>query len=93
MEKYKLPMESEAWQVMDQIEMLLNALREEWDRQITNRNLYTEEDMEEKELTIQQWQSQVTELEEALGKTERRRSKVCNRGGILTTRGFCSYNL
>ncbi|SAM08002.1 hypothetical protein [Absidia glauca] len=71
MEKYKLPMESEAWQVMDQIDMLLNALREEWDRQITNRNVYTEEDMEEKELTIQQWQSQVTELEEALDKLQK----------------------
>ncbi|KAI8343887.1 Afadin and alpha-actinin-binding-domain-containing protein [Chlamydoabsidia padenii] len=71
LEKYKLPADFHAQQIMGQVNMLLDTLREEWDRQITNRNFYTEEDMEEKELTIQQWQAQVTDLEEALDKLQK----------------------
>lgn len=91
MEKYKLPMEFDAWQVMGQIDMLLEALREEWDRQITNRNVYTEEDMEEKELSIQQWQSQVTELEEALGKTKGEKRSML--GGVQRRNSYYSWIL
>ncbi|KAI8077799.1 Afadin and alpha-actinin-binding-domain-containing protein [Halteromyces radiatus] len=69
-EKLKLPMDFGASMAMEQVNILLDKLQEEWNRQIVDRNVYTQEEMDEKDLTTQQWQSEVTELEETLGRLQ-----------------------
>ncbi|CAO3594080.1 unnamed protein product [Absidia cylindrospora] len=70
MEKYKLPMDFGGSQAMEQVNMMLDTLQEEWTRQITDRKVHTEEEMNEKDLALQQWQSQVTELEETIDRMQ-----------------------
>ncbi|CAO3644392.1 unnamed protein product [Cunninghamella echinulata] len=68
--KYSLPTEFNGDYIINQANNLLDRLQQEWDRQITDRKLYTEEDVQEKDQLIENYQSQLMRLEETIEKIQ-----------------------
>ncbi|KAI9300346.1 hypothetical protein BJ944DRAFT_244279 [Cunninghamella echinulata] len=64
--KYSLPTEFNGDYIINQVNDLLDRLQQEWGRQITDRKLYTEEDIQEKDQLIENYQSQLMRLEETI---------------------------
>ncbi|CAO3612844.1 unnamed protein product [Cunninghamella blakesleeana] len=68
--KYFLPTEFNGDDMTNQVNDLLDRLQKEWDRQITDRKIYTEEEVQEKDQLIENYLSQVAQLEKTIEKIQ-----------------------
>ncbi|KAG0170204.1 hypothetical protein DFQ30_002792 [Apophysomyces sp. BC1015] len=64
--RFRLPLDFGGAEAIKEIDDLLVRLQEEWDRQITDRKVYTEEEMEEKDQIIERLEENIEELIDSL---------------------------
>ncbi|KAF7726804.1 hypothetical protein EC973_008405 [Apophysomyces ossiformis] len=76
--RFRLPLDFGGAEAIKEMDDLLVRLEEEWNRQITNRKTFTEEDMEEKDQIIEGLQENIEELIDLLEESRKEYEEKTN---------------